>query len=160
MHTLTVALAGLAIVVGLLGIVIPVLPGAILVLAAILVWALVEQTTSAWVVLGIAAAAILVTQVLKFVLPERHLRGQGVPWTTSLVGAGVGLVGFFVLPVVGFPVGYILGFFGVEFARQRAAGPAWSTTKAALKAAGMSAVIELAGALVAAYAWVAVIVFG
>jgi uncharacterized protein len=160
MHNLTVALAGLVIAVGLLGVVIPVLPGAILVLAAILGWALFERSTAGWIVLGIASVAIVVTQVLKFVLPERHLRGQGVPWTTSLVGAGVGLVGFFVLPVVGFPVGYVLGFFLVELARQRAAGPAWSTTRAALKAAGMSALIELAGALVAAYAWVAVIVFG
>jgi uncharacterized protein YqgC (DUF456 family) len=159
MPSLTVVLVGVAIIVGLLGIVIPVLPGAILVLGAILVWALVEQTAVGWIVLGIAGAAILVTQVLKFVLPERHLRGQGVPWTTSLVGALVGIVGFFVLPIIGFPLGYVLGIFVVELARQRAAGPAWSATKAALKAAGMSAVIELAGALVAAYAWLGAVVF-
>lgn len=160
MHTLEVVLVGLAIAVGLLGIMVPVLPGALLVLAAILVWSLIEQTTAGWIVLGVAAVAILVTQVLKYVLPERHLRGQGVPWTTSLVGALVGIVGFFVLPVVGFPVGYVVGIFGVEFARKRAARPAWSATKAALKAAGMSAAVELAGALVAAYAWVGVLVVG
>lgn len=159
MHSLTVVIAGVAIIVGLLGIVVPVLPGAILVLGAVLGWALVEQTTVGWIVLGIAGAAILVTQVLKFVLPERHLRGQGVPWTTSLVGALVGIVGFFVLPIVGFPLGYVVGIFLVEFARRRAAGPAWSATKAALAAAGMSAAIELAGALVAAYAWVGAVVF-
>ena len=159
MHTLTVVLVGLVIVVGLLGIVVPVLPGAILVLAAVLVWALLEQSAAGWAVLGIAGAAILVTQVLKFVLPERHLRGQDVPWTTSLMGAVVGIVGFFVLPVVGFPVGYVVGIFLVELARLRAAGPAWSATKAALKAAGMGAAIELAGALVAAYAWLGVVVF-
>lgn len=160
MHTLEITVVGLAIVIGLLGIVIPVLPGAILVLAAVVVWALLEQTTAGWIVVGIAGAAILVTQVLKYVLPERHLRDRGVPWTTSLVGALVGLVGFFVLPVVGFPVGYVAGIFAVELARQRAARPAWSATKSALKAAGMSTVIELAGALVAAYAWVGVLVFG
>jgi uncharacterized protein YqgC (DUF456 family) len=160
MHTLEVVLVALTIVIGLLGIVIPVLPGAIMVLAAILVWSLVEQSTAGWIVLGIAGAAILVTQVLKFVLPERHLRGRGVPWTTSLVGALVGIVGFFVLPIVGFPAGYVLGIFVVELARRRAAGPAWSATTSAIRAAGMSALIELAGALVAAYAWVAVIVFG
>jgi len=160
MHTLTLVLVGLAIAIGLLGIVIPVLPGAILVLAAILVWALTENTTSGWIILGIAAAAILVTQLLKFVLPERHLRGQGVPWTTSLVGAVVGIVGFFVLPVVGFPLGYVLGIFGVEWVRARAAGPAWSSTKAALAAAGIGAAIELGGALVAAYVWLGVVVFG
>lgn len=158
MHTLTLVLVGLAIVVGLLGIVVPVLPGAFLVLGAVLVWALIEQTTSGWVVLGVAGAAILVTQVLKFVIPERHLRGQGIPWTTSLVGAVVGIIGFFVLPVVGFPLGYVLGIFGVECARQRAAGPAWTATKAALGAAGISAAIELAGALVAAYLWLGVVV--
>ncbi len=160
MHMLTLVLVGLTIVIGLLGIVIPVLPGAILVLAAVLVWALVEKTTVGWIVLGIATAAILVTQVLKFVLPERHLRGQGVPWTTSLGGAVVGIVGFFVVPVVGFPLGYVLGIFGVEWARKRAARPAWSATKAALAAAGLSTAIELAGALVAAYVWLGIVVFG
>ena len=44
-------LVGVAIFVGIVGIVIPILPGAILSLAAILVWALEEQSATGWIVL-------------------------------------------------------------------------------------------------------------
>ena len=39
-------LVGLAVLVGLLGIVVPVLPGSILILGAVLVWAVAHATTA------------------------------------------------------------------------------------------------------------------
>ena len=50
----------LLIVVGLLGIVVPVLPGLVLVLAGVLVWALMEGSALGW---GIFAASLVVTVV-------------------------------------------------------------------------------------------------
>ena len=50
-------LVGIAIFVGIAGIVVPILPGAILSLAAILVWAIVEHSATGWVVFAIAAVA-------------------------------------------------------------------------------------------------------
>ncbi len=160
MHILGLVLVGTAIAVGLLGIILPILPGAAIVLGAILAWALVEKTTTGWVVLGVAATVIVVTQVLKYVLPERHLRGQGVPWTSSAVGVVVGIVGFFVVPVIGLPLGYVVGVFVTETIRRRSLRLGWRATVAALKAVGISTVIEFAGALVAAYAWAAGVLLG
>ena len=54
--TLTEAVVGLAILVGLLGIVVPVLPGGILIFGAVLVWAVVTGGATAWVVFAVAAA--------------------------------------------------------------------------------------------------------
>ena len=46
---------GLAILVGLVGIVVPVLPGSILIGLAILTWAAFTGTPGAWLVFGVAA---------------------------------------------------------------------------------------------------------
>ena len=49
---------GLAIATGIVGVVVPVLPGALLAWAAIVVWALVVGGATAWAVLGVATVAI------------------------------------------------------------------------------------------------------
>ncbi|PRC42449.1 DUF456 domain-containing protein, partial [Mycobacterium sp. ITM-2017-0098] len=48
MSTAGIVLVALAIAVGLVGIIVPVLPGGILVLGAIGVWAYIENTIVAW----------------------------------------------------------------------------------------------------------------
>jgi uncharacterized protein len=154
-----VALVGAAIVVGLAGVVVPVLPGAILSLAAILVWAVVTNTVGAWVVFGVAVVAIGLTQVLKYVLPGQSLKRAGVPNRTTLIGALLSIVGFFVIPVVGMPVGFVLGVYASEYQRLHERRPAWTSTVAALKATGWSMAIELAGTLLAAAVWFGYVLF-
>ena len=51
MSTGGIVLVALAIAIGLMGIIVPILPGGLLVFAAIAVWAVIERTTVAWVVL-------------------------------------------------------------------------------------------------------------
>ena len=53
MSTGGIVLVALAIAVGLVGIVVPLLPGTLLVFAAIAVWAVVENNVTAWVTLGV-----------------------------------------------------------------------------------------------------------
>ena len=98
-------LVGVAIAVGLVGVLVPVLPGAFLVLGAIAVWAFAETTATAWSVLGVAVVTIGVSQVVKYVVPGRRLRQAGIPNTSLVVGGLVGIVGFFVVPVVGLFLG-------------------------------------------------------
>lgn len=146
-------LVGVAILVGLLGIVVPVLPGALLIGGAVLGWALHVDTRAGWVVLLVAVGALLAGAVLKYLVPGRRLAEAGVPSRTLWVGAAVGVVGFFVIPVLGLLVGFVLGVYTAERARvgAAAAGP---STRAALRAAGVSILIELASGGVAAAAWV------
>ena len=75
-----------------------------------------------------------------------------------MLGGVLGIVGFFVVPVVGLPLGFVLGIFLAEWMRQHAAGPAWRATRQALKAVGLAMPIELAAALIIAVAWVAGVV--
>lgn len=159
MNSFALFLVGVAIFVGVIGIVVPVLPGALLSWAAILVWALEEQSSTGWIVLAIATVLIGASQVIKYVVPERRMRNAGIPQHSTLIGVLFAIAGFFLIPVVGMFVGFPLGVFISERFRLRANGPAWASTKQALKATGLSMLIELAGTLLAAGVWLAAVVW-
>jgi uncharacterized protein YqgC (DUF456 family) len=146
-------LVALAIAVGLVGIVVPILPGSVLILGGILVWALEIGGATAWAVFGVAAVVLVVGAVVKYLVPNRRLKDAGVPASTQWVGAGLGIVGFFVIPVVGLFVGFVLGIYLAEY-RRLGGRAAWPSTKHALKAVGFSILIELAAGVVATCVWV------
>jgi uncharacterized protein YqgC (DUF456 family) len=146
-------LVGLVIVVGLIGAVVQVLPGPLLVLGAVVVWAAVEGTGLAWAVAALAAVATLVAGVVKYVIAGRHLKSAGVPNSTLVWGGLAGIVGFFVVPVVGLFLGFVLAVWLVELARLHDRRHAWRATVVALQATGITILVDLAGCLVAAGAW-------
>jgi uncharacterized protein YqgC (DUF456 family) len=146
-------IVGLVILAGLFGVVLPVLPGALLVLAAILFWAVEVGTTTAWLVFAAAALVIVVTQIAKYVFPGRRLAASGVPTSSLFAGALVGIVGFFAVPVVGLFLGFVVGVYVAEYQRLGSHASAWPSTKVALRAVGLSLAIEMFGALVAAAIW-------
>jgi uncharacterized protein len=150
-------LVALAIAVGLVGILVPVLPGSVLVLGAILVWAWELGSATAWVVFAAAAAVLVLGGVVKYLVPNRRLKGAGIPASTQWIGAALGIVGFFVIPVVGLLIGFVLGVYLAEYGRLGARA-AWPSTKHALKAVGLSILIELAAGVVATFVWVAGVV--
>jgi uncharacterized protein YqgC (DUF456 family) len=143
----------LVILVGLVGVIVPVLPGVVLVAAAVLVWALDVGTTTGWVVLAVATTLLVVGAVAKYAVPGRRLKDAGIPSSTQWTGVAFGLVGFFVVPVLGLFLGFVLGMYVAERRRlgAEAAGP---STRAALAAVGVSILIELASGVLAALTWV------
>lgn len=142
------------IAVGLVGVVLPLLPGALLVAAAIVFWAVVESTTAAWTACGIGLLLIAASQILKYTLPGRRMRDSGVPGSSLLIGAVVGIGGFFVVPVIGLVLGFVAGVYLAELRRLGSTTRAWPSTVVALRAVGLSLAIELLGALAAAGTWV------
>ncbi|MCE1177467.1 MAG: DUF456 domain-containing protein [Micrococcales bacterium] len=148
------------IVIGIAGIVVPVLPGFLLALAGVGVWAWTEGTTRGWVVFGVCAAIYLVSVTLQYLVPGRRLRAAGVRTTTLLLAVALAIVGFFVVPVIGGPLGFVLGIYLVEHARARDRAQAWTQTKHALKAVLTSIGIELIGALLIATLWVVAVLTG
>jgi len=144
----------LVIAIGLVGIVVPILPGSILVIAAIGVWAYYEAQPVAWVTFGVAAALLAAAAVVKYTWPARRMRDAQVRTSVLLVGAVAGIVGFFVIPVLGLVVGFVAGVFGAELALRRNLTRAWAATLHALKGVALSVGVELCGALLATVAWV------
>lgn len=153
----TEVLVALAIAVGIAGIIVPVLPGTVLVMGAILVWAIQVGTTTGWVVFAVATVLLAGGSVVKFLVPGRRLKASGVPTRTLLVGALLAFIGFFVIPVIGMFIGFVLGVYVAERARVGGAR-AWPSTVGALKAVGVSILIELVAAFLAAVTWVAGVV--
>lgn len=145
-------LVALAIAVGLVGVIVPVLPGSLLVLGAILIWAWDLGTSIGWVVFAVATTFIALGSVVKYVVPGRRLKDNGIPSSTLLLGGALGIVGFFVIPVVGLLVGFVLGVYLAEL-RRVGGEAAWPATTHALKAVGLSILIELVASLCAAVTW-------
>lgn len=148
-----ILLTALVIAVGLAGIIVPVLPGVVLVLGAIAVWAFVVNTATAWMVFGVAAALIVASQVIKYTWPVKRMRRADVRTSVLVVGGVAGVVGFFVIPVIGLLIGFVLGVFAAEMGIRRNTTRAWASTVHALKGVLLSVGVELAGALLATAAW-------
>ena len=147
-------LTGLAIAIGLVGIVLPILPGSLLIAAAVVVWAVVVGETVAWVAAALACVLVAAGQLVKYLLPGRHLKNQGIPTRTLVLGGLLGIVGFFVVPVIGLFLGFVLGVYLSE-AQRLGSAAAWPATRVTIKAVGASILIELTAGLLAAGAWLA-----
>ena len=143
-----------AIAVGLVGVLVPLLPGTLLVYAAIAVWAFVEQNTVGWVVLGVVTAVLGASLLIKYLWPVKRMRAADVSPTTLAAGAVAGVIGFFVIPVLGLLIGFVLGVYLAELAHRRDQRRAWASTVHAVKGAALSVGVELAGGLLATAAWV------
>src|SRR5690242_12929566 len=141
--------AGLLIVVGLAGVVVPVIPGLLLVWAGVLVWYLEDHDTTHLLVLVAVTLVLAAGTVVKYLCPRRRLRDDGVPWGPLALGGVLGVVGFFVIPVVGLVIGFVLGVYLGETIRLPDSAAAWRSTKRALAAVGLSMLIELGAGLVA-----------
>jgi uncharacterized protein YqgC (DUF456 family) len=150
--TLLELLVGLAIVVGILGILLPVLPGSLLILGAVLVWAVDQGSNASWVVFALVTVLLVVGAIVKYVVPGRNLRATGVPNRSLVAGGLLGIAGFFVVPVLGLVLGFVLGVYLAETQRvgRESSG---ASTRAALRAVGLSILIELLAGLLAATAW-------
>jgi uncharacterized protein YqgC (DUF456 family) len=151
--SLAEVLVAVVIAVGLIGILVPILPGSVLIVGAVLVWAWTIGGATAWTVSGVATALVVVGAVVKYVVPGRRLQVAGIPASTQWIGVLLGVVGFFVVPVVGLFIGFVLGVYLAELRRVGSA-QAWPSTVHSLKAVGYSIVIELVAAVLATFVWV------
>jgi uncharacterized protein YqgC (DUF456 family) len=152
--TSVTVISALLIAAGVLGVLVPVLPGLVLCWLGVLLWALLGDAGGArWAILGFATVIAAAGTVVKYLWPGRQLKSTGVPTSSLLAGGVLGVIGFFVVPVVGLVLGFVLGIWLAERARL-GPGRAWPATRQALTAVGLSLLVELAAALAIAVLWV------
>lgn len=152
---LVTVLCGLAILVGVAGTVIPVLPGSILIGLSLLAWAIWGGAgAGGWVVFGVGLAFVLAGVAASAVLTGRKLKEHKIPNRSVVIGLVLGVVGMFVIPVVGLIVGFAVGLLASEFLRTRDFRTATRSSLAALKATGLGILVEFGLACLAASTWV------
>ncbi len=148
MDSAGLALVALAIAVGIAGTVVPVLPGLPVVWLAVLAWTLLDGGGPArWAVLALVTAVTATGVAAKYVLSSRRMRERGAPRSTLLLAGLGGVVGFFVVPVVGIFVGLAAGAYAAEYSRLRDPRAAWSSAWSVLVALGIGTLIEIAAGL-------------
>lgn len=141
-------IAGLLAVAGIVGVIIPVLPGSILVVAGLLV-AGIAFGGWAW---ALIAPALLITAagaVASYVLSDRTLRRRDIPGRVIALSFLGGFVGIFVVPMFGFLIGFVAALFVQEWLRLKDAKAAASTTWAGVKAVGLGMLLELSTTITA-----------
>ncbi|MGH2698916.1 MAG: DUF456 domain-containing protein [Actinomycetota bacterium] len=151
-----IVLIGLAMAVGLIGSLLPLLPGLPIIWAAAFVYGLIDgfggEGTVAIVLITVLAVAGIAAGL---VLPHRRVAARGAPATTVAIGVVLGIIGFFAIPVVGLVVGAVGGVLLAERARTGDWATAWTTTRDMLVGFGIGVAVEFAAGLAMILCWVA-----
>ncbi|HEY3480858.1 MAG TPA: DUF456 domain-containing protein [Streptomyces sp.] len=161
MGTAQVGLIGAVMLLGLVGVPAPGVPGTLLCWAAVLWWATQEHTSLTWGVLAASTGLLAVVQVIVWLMPARRIRDSGVTYHTVVNAGAVAIAGFFLVPVVGGVLGFVGTLYFTE--RVRLGGghrTAWAATRRAMRAVGGSVLVELMGCLMVAGAWLGAVIAG
>lgn len=142
--------------VGLAGIVLPFLPGLPIIWGAALLYGFLTDFG------GLGVTAMIAITVLaglgiaaSFVLPDRAGVASGATRSTRLFAGLLGLVGFFVVPVIGFPLFACAGVLLAQYRETAEWDTAVRSTIAVLKGFGAGLIAELGAGLAIVAVWVA-----
>lgn len=142
--------------VGLAGVVLPLIPGLPIIWGA----ALLYGFSTAFGSLGITAMiAITLLAALgiaaSLVIPDRAGVASGATRSTRLFAGVMGLIGFFVIPVLGFPIGVCAGVLLAQYRQTYDWDTAVRSTTAVLKGFGAGLVAEFGAGFAMVLVWVA-----
>ncbi|MGI9609772.1 MAG: DUF456 domain-containing protein [Acidimicrobiia bacterium] len=146
-------LVGIVLIFGLLGTVAYVVPGLIIQLGALFLWALTEGGVVPWTVAIVSLLIAMTATIVKYLIPGRRLKEAGVPMVVLAPATLMAIVGFFAVPVIGAPIFFIGTVYLIELFRV-GRKQAWPTTKASVAAFALSVGIEFAAALLILGIWV------
>jgi uncharacterized protein len=158
---LTTVLVGTAMVVGLLGTILPILPGAAVIWLAALAYGLVLGFGPiGWV------SMVLITLLLgagawwAIRIPQRRTAAAGVSLRTQLFALVTAVAGHLVLPLFGAAAGFVAGIFLAHLTTTREPSLAWRSTRAALDGLWRAAAAQFAAGLGAVSVWIVWVVAG
>lgn len=147
-------LIGLTMAIGLVGTLVPVLPGLFLVWAAGLAWAILDGAgTTHWIIFAVMTVIFAIGIGLSFYIPKKNAKSTLAPKWIFPVSSLFAVIGFFIIPIAGLPLGFIFGVFishlfsGREF--HRALREAGST----LKALGLVSLVQCICGILIATCW-------
>jgi hypothetical protein len=158
-ETVDVLAIGLLMAVGLAGVIIPFLPGLPIIWGAALLYGFLTGFGSlGWTAMAVITVLAAIGIAASLVLPERAGAASGASRSTRLFAGVTGLIGFFVIPIIGFPIGACLGVLLAQYRETADPGEAMRATVAVIKGFGAGLVVELGAAFAMVLVWVAWVV--
>ncbi|MFG2680928.1 DUF456 domain-containing protein [Streptomyces sp. NPDC048392] len=153
-------LAGLVILLGLCGVLLPGMPGSWLVWAGVAWWALKNPQPLSWAVLVGATVVLLLSRAVRWALPDRRRnRDRAMRRLMAYGGAGA-VLGFVLIPVLGAVPGFMGGVYLAERLRLGRHGEAMASLRTALRAGGADLLAELFACLLITGAWLGAVLAG
>jgi hypothetical protein len=147
-------LIGLAIAVGVVGTLIPVLPGPLLVWGAALTYGIVAGFgVTGWIMMVLITIGLITALYLGVRIPQKSATGSGLGGGTQLFALALAVAGFFVVPVLGAALGFALGIWIAIYRRERYVTQANRSTLITLRAFGKATLLQFACAVGMAGAW-------
>lgn len=154
MSTLGLVVVAAVMAIGLLGTVVPLLPGLALIWLAAVGYGLAAGFGVAGrVALAVMTVLLAAGTAAKYVLPHRYGAARGASRAALMSGAALAVVGFFVVPVVGLPLGAVLGVLLAEHHRTEDWPRAWRSTKAVVVGFGIGALAEMGAGVAMIGCW-------
>ena len=145
-------LVALAMAVGILGTLLPILPGLGLIWLAALAFGLIEGFGPVgWTAMVIITAIGVAGIAAAVRVPQRAAAAGGIGGRGQLLAFGLAIVGFFVIPVVGAGVGFVGGIY--LMARRQSPERAWAITRSTLRALVIAAGLQFVAGIAMAATW-------
>ena len=147
-------LIAILMAIGIVGTLIPFIPGLALVWFAGALWAFFDGGDGKH--MWILAAMTLITLIgfaAQFVIPAKAATSEKPAKGTLYMGGIFGLVGFFVLPVVGAPIGFLIGIYLMNFLNSKNSEQAWQLTLKTTVAFGWAMIIQSICAVLVGLTW-------
>ena len=140
--------------VSVVGLVLPVLPGLLLMWVAALVWVLLDGGGPVrWGAFVLITVLVVIGTAAAYWWSGRRASDAGAPWWVLAVGTIGMVIGFFTIPFLGVVIGGIAAIWLAELVRLRDAKLAWETTWAAVQGYGIGTGIQLAAGVAVVLIW-------
>jgi uncharacterized protein len=148
------AVTAFVMALGLLGTFLPLLPGLPLIWLGAFLFGVSEGFHpvgwTAMIMISLLMGAGIAAKIL---LPKRGASAAGTPRSSLVVGGVAAVMGFFLIPIVGFPLGGAAGIWLAEYRRTKDGVSAWRSTRGAILGFGLAALGELTAGIGMVLTW-------
>jgi uncharacterized protein YqgC (DUF456 family) len=129
--------------IGLLGLLVPIIPGLVIIWVAALGYGLSAGFgILGWIMFALITVLMIVGSVIDNVLMGTKAHESGAPWWVVLIALVAGIIGNFFLPVIGGILAALLALFLVEFIRRKDAKKALTSMKGMVVGCGWAIAIR------------------
>lgn len=153
-ETLATVIILFVLLIGLVGTIVPILPGILLMWAGVVVYGFLVGFDTLGIVITIAVTLIsALAFALGLIVPKRAADEAGAARSSQWAAAIGAVIGFFVIPIVGVVVGALVGIALSEYNSKGSWELARGSTIAVAKGFGLSAILQFGCGVAILFVW-------